>query len=139
MAQNAKAIPEGFRTVTPHLVVRGAGDAIEFYKKAFGAEEIMRMPGPDGRSVMHAEIKIGDSMVMLCDESPHMQGSASPQTYGGTTAFRPALRRGRREGLATRGGCRRGAEDARNGHFLGRPLRPSCRTRLATSGRSPRT
>ena len=47
-----KRIPEGFHTITPHLVVRGAGEAIEFYKKAFGAEEIMRMPGPDGKTVM---------------------------------------------------------------------------------------
>ncbi len=81
----AKPIPEGFRTVTPHMVVRGAGDAIEFYKKAFGAEEVMRMPGPDGNSVMHAEIKIGDSMLMLCDEFPQMERWVAPPSLKGTT------------------------------------------------------
>ncbi|MFO0837342.1 MAG: VOC family protein [Phycisphaerae bacterium] len=70
MAAKANPIPEGYRTVTPHLVVKGGMKAIEFYKKAFGAEEIMRMPGPDGKSVMHAEVRIGDSMVMLADEFP---------------------------------------------------------------------
>ena len=77
------AIPEGFRTITPHLIIKGAGEAIEFYKKAFGAEEIMRMPGPDGKSVMHAEIKIGDSHMMLNDEFPDF-GCLSPKTIGGT-------------------------------------------------------
>jgi PhnB protein len=77
-------IPPGFRTVTPHLVLRGAGKAIDFYKKAFGAEEIMRMPGPDGKSVMHGEIKIGDSIVMLADEFPGTPLSA-PEKLGGTT------------------------------------------------------
>lgn len=82
----AKPIPDGFRTVTPHFVVKGAGKAIEFYKKAFGAEEIMRMPGPDGQSVMHAEIKIGDSVLMIADEWPECPDSArSPLSIGGTT------------------------------------------------------
>ena len=85
MAAAAKPIPEGFRTVTPHLVVRGASDAIEFYKKAFGAEEIMRMPGPDGKSIMHSEIKIGDSMLMIVDEMPHMEHCVSPQKLNGTS------------------------------------------------------
>jgi PhnB protein len=61
-----KAIPEGYRTVTPFLSVKGAADAIEFYKKAFGAEERNRAPGPGG-TLMHAEIKIGDSVIMLSD------------------------------------------------------------------------
>ena len=61
MANPVKRVPEGFHTVTPHLVVRGAAAAIEFYKKAFGAEEIMRMPGPDGKGIMHAELQIGNS------------------------------------------------------------------------------
>jgi PhnB protein len=61
---NVKAIPDGFHTVTPYLVVQDGAGAIEFYKKAFGATEIMRMPGPGG-SISHAEIKIGDSIVML--------------------------------------------------------------------------
>ena len=61
--------PQGLHTVTPHLVCAGAADAIEFYKKAFNATEEMRLPGPDGK-LMHAQIRIGDSCVMLVDESP---------------------------------------------------------------------
>jgi PhnB protein len=80
-----KAIPEGFRTLTPHMVIRHAGEAIEFYKRAFGAEEMARMPGPDGKTVMHAELKIGDSMVMLCDEFPGAGGCAAPDSLKGTT------------------------------------------------------
>ena len=67
-----KAVPDGYHTLTPHLVVKGANQAIEFYKKAFGAEEIGRMPGPDGKSLMHAELKIGDSRLFLVDEFPEM-------------------------------------------------------------------
>jgi len=80
-----KRIPEGFHTITPHLVVRGANEAIEFYKKAFGAEEIMRMPGPDGRTVMHAEIRIGNSVLMIVDEMPMMDRWVSPDRLNGTT------------------------------------------------------
>ena len=65
MAKRAKAIPEGCHTVTPYLTVRGADQAITFYKNAFGAEELMRMPGPDGKSIMHAEITIGDSRIFV--------------------------------------------------------------------------
>jgi PhnB protein len=61
-----KAIPQGYHTVTPYLYIKGAGRAIEFYKKAFGAEETVRMDGPDG-SVGHAEVRIGDSVIMLAD------------------------------------------------------------------------
>ena len=78
----AKAIPEGYYTVTPHLVVKDAGGAIEFYKKAFGAEEVFRMPGPGGK-VMHAEVKIGNSHVMINDEMPDY-GALGPQSIGGT-------------------------------------------------------
>ncbi len=78
-----KPIPDGYSTVTPYLVVRNAGQAIEFYKKALGAEEIFRMPGPDGKSVAHAEVRIGNSMVMLSDENPEW-GTKSPQTLNGT-------------------------------------------------------
>jgi PhnB protein len=74
-------IPQGYHSVTPYLIVKGAARAIEFYKQAFGATELMRMEGPDG-SVGHAEIKIGDSPVMLADEYPDM-GYRSPQTLGG--------------------------------------------------------
>jgi PhnB protein len=79
----SKKIPEGFRTVTPSLVVRGAAQAIDFYKKALGAEELMRMAGPDGK-IGHAELKIGDSIIFLTDENPEM-GNKAPQTLGGTT------------------------------------------------------
>jgi PhnB protein len=81
----AKPIPDGYRTVTPYLTVTGAAQALDFYKQAFGAQEVERMTGPDGQSVMHAGIRIGDSIVMLSDEFPQM-GSRSPQTLGGTTA-----------------------------------------------------
>ncbi len=80
---NVNPIPEGFHTITPHLVIRGAAEAIDFYKKAFGAEEIMRMPGPDGKTVMHAEIRIGDSPIMLCDEFPNR--CVAPPSLKGTT------------------------------------------------------
>jgi PhnB protein len=83
MTQKVKPVPEGFHTVTPHLMVRGAAKAIDFYKKAFGAQEVMRMAMPDGQTLMHAEIKIGDSIIFLGDEFPGM-GCRSPQTLGGT-------------------------------------------------------
>ena len=77
-------IPEGYHNVTPTLTIKGASDAIEFYKKAFGAQERSRFLGPDGKSIMHAEIKIGDSIIMLCDEIPQM-GCLSPKSTGGPT------------------------------------------------------
>lgn len=77
-----KPIPEGFHTLTTHLVVNDGAKAIEYYKKAFGAKEIARMPGPHGK-IMHAEIQIGDTRVMLNDESPEM-GARSPKTLGGS-------------------------------------------------------
>jgi PhnB protein len=77
-----KPIPEGYHTVTPYLIVKGAARAIDYYRKAFGAEEVMRMSYPDGR-VGHAELKIGDSHVMLADEHPEM-GFRGPQTLGGS-------------------------------------------------------
>jgi PhnB protein len=78
MTYQIKSIPEGFHTITPHLVVKGASQAIEFYKKAFGAQELGRMPGPDGTSIMHAHLKIGDSNLFLNDEFPQM-GSVGPE------------------------------------------------------------
>ena len=75
-------IPPGMHTVTPHLVVRGAAKAIDFYKKAFDAKEASRLPGPNG-TIMHAEISIGDSHVMLMDESPEWK-SVAPPTLKGT-------------------------------------------------------
>jgi len=82
MAHNVQPIPEGYHTATPYLICNGAAQAIDFYKRAFGATEIMRMPTPDGK-LAHAEIKIGDSHIMLADESPE-QAIRSPQHYGGT-------------------------------------------------------
>ena len=82
---SVKAIPDGFGAVTAHMVVTPADKAIEFYKKAFGAEEIMRMPGPDGTGVMHAEIKIGNSMIMIADEFPGMDYMKAPTSIKGTT------------------------------------------------------
>ena len=79
----AKKIPEGFHTITPHLIVKGAAEAIEFYKRAFGAEARGIHHGP-GNSVMHAEIKIGDSFVMLNDEFPDY-GAVGPKSRGGTS------------------------------------------------------
>ena len=76
-------IPEGYHSVTPYLVVDDAAKAIEFYKKAFGAEEKFRMPMGENR-IGHAEIKIGDSFVMLADEFPDM-GHLGPTSRGGTT------------------------------------------------------
>ena len=85
MASKAvKPIPDGYHTVTPYLVLDKAADAIEFYKRAFGANEMVRMNGPGGK-IAHAELKVGDSMIMLSDEMP---GSAarSPHSLGGTSA-----------------------------------------------------
>jgi uncharacterized glyoxalase superfamily protein PhnB len=84
MKTRVKAVPDGFHTVTPALMVSRSGDAIEFYKKAFGAVELFRMPGPDGQGVIHAEIRIGDSIIMLGDECPDMPGKA-PTSLGATT------------------------------------------------------
>lgn len=78
----AKAIPQGYHTATPYLIIKDAANAIEFYKKAFGATELMRMPGPGGK-IMHAEIKIGDSPFMISEEMPE-RGTKSPQTLGGS-------------------------------------------------------
>lgn len=77
---SVQAIPAGYEAVTPYLIVRDAAAAIEFYKKAFDATEVMRMVGNDGR-VGHAEVRIGKGMVMLADE---MEGHAAPQTPGGS-------------------------------------------------------
>lgn len=84
MPTSAKPIPEGFHTVTPSLVVQDAARAIDFYKKALNAQEISRMAGPDGK-IMHAELKIGDSIIFLSDEFPGMGATKSPQTLGGCT------------------------------------------------------
>jgi PhnB protein len=77
-----KAIPEGFHTLTPHIIVRNAAEAIEFYKKAFGAEVRDVANSPDGK-IMHAALKVGDSMLMLNDEFPEW-GTLSPLSTGGS-------------------------------------------------------
>jgi PhnB protein len=77
-----KAIPEGYHSVTPYLVCKGAAKAIDFYKQALGATELFRMDAPDGR-IGHAEIRVGDSPIMLADEYPE-SGHRSPQSLGGT-------------------------------------------------------
>jgi PhnB protein len=83
MPAKVKPIPDGYRTVTPYLTVNDANRAIEFYQKAFGAKEVMRMNGPSNK-IGHAELKIGDSVIMLADEFPQ-GGNKSPQSLGGTT------------------------------------------------------
>lgn len=82
MTGTVKAIPEGYHTVTPYLILSDAGDAIAFYKEALGAEEVMRLGDPGGK-VHHAEIRIGDSRIMLADEHPELQ-ALSPKTVGGS-------------------------------------------------------
>ena len=102
MKNTVKPIPKGYHTATPYLIVTGAANAIEFYKKAFGAEEMMRMSQPDGR-IGHAEIKIGDSPIMLADEFPDM-GARSPQSLGGSPVS-ILLRKGRGRYVHSGGRC----------------------------------
>ena len=80
MTSNVSKIPAGYHTATPYLVVSDAARAIDFYRQAFGATELVRMPGPQGK-IAHAEIKIGDSLIMLSDE---IMGNRSPQALGGS-------------------------------------------------------
>jgi len=82
MTAKIQPIPVGYHTATPYLVIKGAAKAIEFYKEAFGATQLVRLDTPDG-NLMHAEIKIGDSPIMLCDECPEWN-ALSPLTIGGT-------------------------------------------------------
>lgn len=84
MAAKVKPVPEGYRTVTPYLVVNDARTAIDFYRRAFGAKEVVKMDGPGGK-ISHAELKLGDSMIMLSDEMPG-SGTRAPTSLGGTTA-----------------------------------------------------
>jgi len=87
-SRRAKAVPAGYQTVTPHLVLDDCAKAIEYYKKAFGARELLRMPGPDGK-IAHAEIRVGTSRVMMSDEMPSMGQPGvyrSPKAAGLNTA-----------------------------------------------------
>jgi len=82
MATEVKPIPEGYHSVTPYLIIKGAARAIDFYKQAFGAVEMFRMPGPNG-AIGHAELRIGDSIIMLADEI-HSSPYRSPDSFGGS-------------------------------------------------------
>ena len=82
MTNKVKPVPEGYHTLTPYLTIRNAAQALEFYKRAFGAEESFRIASPDGK-IGHAEIRIGDSAIMLSDEFPEM-GARSPESIGGS-------------------------------------------------------
>jgi PhnB protein len=81
---NVKPIPDGYHSVTPYLFIKGAASAIDYYKNVFGAKERVRMPGPNGL-VMHAELQIGDSIIMLADENLQI-GAKSPETLGGVSS-----------------------------------------------------
>jgi len=84
MVTRVQPIPQGYHTVSPHLAVRGGVQAMEFYKKAFSAEERGRFMMPDGKRLMHGEVKIGDSIVMIGEENPQ-NGCPGPQSLGATT------------------------------------------------------
>jgi PhnB protein len=86
MSNPVRAIPEGYHTITPGLTCKNTAQAIEFYKSVFGAKEIMRMPGPGG-AIMHAEIQIGDSRIMLADEFHGMSRAPSPGTMNAVAMF----------------------------------------------------
>ena len=83
MKRKTQPVPEGFHTVTPYLMLQGASEAIEFYKRAFGAKERFRLPGPDGKGIGHAEIMIGNSIIMLADTMAEFH-QKSPKTLGGS-------------------------------------------------------
>jgi PhnB protein len=85
-ARGVRPIPEGYHSLTPGLVVDNAAEAIEFYKRAFGARELFRMAAPDGQKVWHAELQIGDSRLMLGDECPEMSDTRAPKSLGGTAS-----------------------------------------------------
>jgi uncharacterized glyoxalase superfamily protein PhnB len=85
MTQQVRPIPEGFHTITPHLVCSGAAEALTFYKQAFGAVENSRMPGPDGK-IMHAQMRIGDSLLMLADDFPDY-GCVGPNALKNTPVY----------------------------------------------------
>lgn len=111
MADKVNPIPKGYHTVTPDMVIKGASEAIEFYKKVFGAKERSRMMSPDGHFVLHAELEIGNSVVMLADETPKSAGK-SPESLKGTAVtlhlyvrdvdatFKRALEAGAKEVMA---------------------------------------
>jgi len=82
-----KAIPEGYQSLTPMFIFKDAGKAIDFYKRAFGAEERFVMPGPDGKGVMHAEVRIGTSIIMMGEENPDCPSKSAETTGGSPVSF----------------------------------------------------
>ena len=90
MSAHVNPVPKDMHTVTPHLVCEGAADAIAFYKKAFGAEETSRLPGPNGK-IMHASVRIGDSSIFLVDDYPEF-GCQGPQALKGSASGRVTLK-----------------------------------------------
>ncbi len=115
-----KAVPEGLHTITPHLVVNGATEALEFYKKAFGAQVGGVHKTPDGK-VMHADLKIGDSKLFLADEFPGM-GCPSPKTAGGSLRSTESVHGRHRQGVRPGGKRGRDRDHAAREPVLGRPL-----------------
>ena len=120
MPDKVKAVPEGFHTLTPHITVRDARRAIDFYQKAFGAEVLGIHDGPEGK-IMHATLKIGDSMLMLNDEFP--EGCVGSAFHRGQRRDHSYVsgKCGRR--VPACGFCRRDRKDAARRCVLGRPLR----------------
>src|SRR5438552_13496962 len=123
MPEQVKAVPPGFHTLTPHLVVRNAEQALEFYKNAFGAEVLHVAHMPDGK-VMHASLRIGDSMLMLNDEFPDY-GTLSPLSTGGS-AVTIHIYTDNVDAAFNRSFCWRTGENASCGSILGRPLWRGC-------------
>ncbi len=111
MANKVDPIPKGYHTITPDMIIKGAGAAIEFYKKAFGAKERSKLMSLDGRHVLHAELEIGDSVIMLAEETPTSNGK-SPKSLKGTAVtlhlyvkdvdvvFKRALEAGAKQAMA---------------------------------------
>ena len=131
-----QAIPDGFTTVTPHMVVEGCADAIEFYKKAFGAEELGRMAMPDGKRLMHAMIRIGNSPVMMVDAMEEF-GAKGPKGLGGTPISLNLYFEDAKAAMGTRRGGGLHGDDAAGGNVLGRPLRQARRSVRAFLGNLP--
>jgi hypothetical protein len=121
---NVKPIPEGSHTITPGLVVRGARKAIEYYKSVFGAKELSVMTGPDGRTVMHAELQIGDRICVGVSRRSGRNFSTDAGRLAGVTQHLPRTATPRSSAQSPQGH----GEDAAHRHVLGRPLREDHRS-----------
>ena len=121
MTDKVKPIPDGFHTITPHLTVRDAKRAIEFYQKAFGAEVLSVAPGP-GDKVMHASLKIGDSILMLNDEFPEFGGQLGPSATTGSPVALHIYLDDVDSCIPARRFRGRHCKNASDGSVLGRPL-----------------